>query len=258
MIRLFVSDIDGCLSEPYQVMDLEILGEIAALARLGGKLDGHHHVPALSLCSGRPMSYVEGMAQMLGIQLPVLFESGGGLFDPVAGRVIWSPHLTPEVLEEVREITRWLETDCVPGTSMRVDYAKRAHAGVIGPNPDEILAAIPGVKDFIAREGLKCEVLPTHLSIDVVAYGITKETGMDWLADMLDLSLDEIAYIGDSMGDFKTLQRVGTSFAPQNAKDEVKAGVDHVMPARASGVHAALKLCIDRNLQSIEIEELRN
>lgn len=257
MIRLFVSDIDGCLSEPYQVMDLGTLTEIAGLARTAGQLGGHAHIPALSLCSGRPMSYVESMTQLLGIQMPVLFESGGGIFDPVAARVHWSPNLTPELLEEVREVTRWLEIECVPGTSMRADYAKRAHAGVIGPDPDEILAAIPHVQAFVDREGLNCDVLPTHLSIDVVPRGITKETGMDWLAEMLDIRQEEIAYIGDSMGDFKTLQQVGASFAPQNAKAEVRAGVHHVMPAHAQGVLAALKMCIARNQQSVEIEELR-
>lgn len=262
MIKLFISDIDGCISEPYQAMHLPALNKLAALAMEGGVMGGTGEaepiVPALSLCSGRPMPYVECVAQVLGIQMPVLFESGGGIFDPVNARVHWSPHLTTEVQQQVREVTQWLQHDCVPGTSMVVDYAKRAHAGVIGPDPTEIIAAIPKVKQFVEDTGLDFDVLPTHLSVDIIPAGITKETGMKWLASELSLDLDEMAYIGDSLGDLKALQLVGHSFAPENAKDVVREGVECVTSAGIHGVLDAIKICMDRNQQTIEIEELNS
>lgn len=261
MIKLFISDIDGCISEPYQAMNLnglEMLSNWALTGGVVGDRKGASNVPALSLCSGRPMPYVECLTQVLGIQMPVLFESGGGVFDPVNARVHWSPHLTTEVQQQVREVTQWLEKDCVPGTSMVVDYAKRAHAGVIGPDPEEIIAAIPKVQQFVANAGLDFDVLPTHLSVDIIPRGITKETGMKWLATELSLSLDEIAYIGDSLGDFKALSLVGYSFAPENAKNVVREGVDCVTSAGIQGVIEAFKKCMDRNQQTIEIEELNS
>ncbi len=258
MIRLFISDIDGCLSEPYQAMDLEALSTVASFAERGGQIGSDAQVPALSICSGRPMSYVECLTQVLGISVPVLFESGGGLFDPRNARVCWSPYLTREVQLQVQEVTQWLEKECVPGTSMIVDYAKRAHAGVIGPDPEEVLAAIPNVQRFVEDTGLAFNVLPTHLSIDVIPHGITKETGMQWLAEELNLSLSEIAYIGDSLGDLKSLRMVGTSFAPDNARDVVKEEVDMVTSAGIAGVLDALKISVERNQQSIEIEELNS
>ncbi len=261
MIKLFISDIDGCISEPYQAMNVIALKKLSDWALEGGAVKGGDVasiVPALSLCSGRPMPYVECLAQVLGIQMPVLFESGGGIFDPINARVHWSPHLTTEIQQQVREITRWLEKDCVPGTSMVVDYAKRAHAGVIGPDPDEIIAAIPKVKQFVADTGLGFDVLPTHLSVDIIPEGITKETGMKWLAAELALGLDEIAYIGDSLGDLKALTLVGHSFAPENAKDVVREGVGCVTSAGIQGVQDAFKMCMDRNRQTIEIEELNS
>lgn len=235
-------------------MDLLVLQDIAGYAKQGGT----GVWPALSICSGRPMPYVECVSQLLGIQMPVLFESGGGIFDPKAARVHWSPHLTDEVLSQVQEVTRWFEKDCVPGTKLVVDFAKRAHAGVIGPDPEEILATIPRVEAFVEASGLNFDVLPTHLSIDVVPAGITKEEGMQWLARMLELNLQEIAYIGDSLGDLEALKMVAHSFAPENARDVVKESVTTVVAAGPSGVREAIKLCAGRNQQTIEIEELRN
>ena len=257
MTKLFISDIDGCIAQPYKPMDASGIAALTKLAQQGGALGSDAVYPALSLCSGRPMPYVECLTQVLGLQLPVLFESGGGIFDPVNARITWSPHLTPDVVKQVREVTRWFETDCVPGTLMVVDYAKRAHAGIIGPNPAEITAAIPDVEAFVASAGLDFDVLPTHLSIDVVPKGITKETGMQWLLDTLALSFDDIAYIGDSQGDLEALKLAGRSFAPENAKSVVKEAVDLVVPAQIDGVLAAIKMCIDRNQQTFEIEELK-
>ena len=257
MTKLFISDIDGCISQPYKSMDAAGIAALTVLAQQGGVLGSHAIYPALSLCSGRPMPYVECLTQALGLQMPVLFESGGGIFDPVNARITWSPHLTPDVVKQVREVTLWFETSCVPGTAMVVDYAKRAHAGIIGPDPAEIQAAIPRVEAFVQDAGLDFDVLPTHLSIDVVPKGITKETGMVWLLESLGLSFDEIAYIGDSMGDLEALKLAGRSFAPENAKTVVKEAVDQVVPAQIDGVLAAIKMCADRNQQTLEIEELK-
>ncbi len=140
---------------------------------------------------------------------------------------------------------------------MVVDYAKRAHAGIIGPDPAEIQAAIPKVEAFVRAAGLAFDVLPTHLSIDVVPKGITKETGMQWLLDSLGLSFDTVAYIGDSLGDLAALKLAGSSFAPENAKSVVKEAVDYVVPAEVEGVLVAIKMCIARNQQTLEIEELK-
>ena len=256
MIQLFVSDIDGCLSEPYQPMNLPLLADIAQLVAEGGQLGSHPVIPAFSLCSGRPMTYVECITQLLGVQMPVLFESGGGMFDPVKAQVTWHPNLTPEVKEQVREVTLWLEKDCVPGTSLVLDYAKRAHAGVIAPDPEEILRTVPIVSQFVETSGLAFDVFPTHLSIDVIPRGISKENGMQWLASALSLDLGKIAYIGDSLGDLQALRIVGASFAPENAKNVVNEEVSLVTSTHTQGVLDAMLHCQARNQQTIEIEEL--
>ena len=247
MIKLFVSDIDGCLSEPYQTMDIDRLLELSTWVKQAGRLHAHPHIPAFSLCSGRPIPYVECIAQLLGVVEPVLFESGGGMFNPRTAEVRWNPRITTEVQQHLDMVSEWMIADCLPGTSMVFDYAKRTQAGLIGPEHSEITAAIPRIESFVKSNGLSLKVQPTHLSIDVVPIGMTKEHGMQWLADELNLDLSQMAYIGDSVSDIAALQIVGRSFAPSNASTPVLAEVDEVLGEQVQGVLNALTHCIDAN-----------
>ena len=247
MIKLFVSDIDGCLSEPYQVMDIDRLVQLSTLVKEGGALHSHATYPAFSLCSGRPIPYVECIAQLLGVVEPVLFESGGGMFNPKTAEVTWNPRVNAEVRRQIEQVSNWMINHCLEGTSMVFDYAKRTQAGLIGPEHDEIVATIPRVEHFITENGFELKVQPTHLSIDVVPFGMTKEFGMQWMADEQGLKLEEIAYIGDSISDVEALKRVGKSFAPENADPLARESVDFVTAYQAQGVLDAVHACIHSN-----------
>lgn len=253
MVRLFISDIDGCLSEPYQIMDIDRLVELSILVKQGGALDQHPFIPAFSLCSGRPIPYVECIAQLLGVVEPVLFESGGGMFNPKTAEVQWNPRITPTVRTQIDHVSNWMINHCLNGTSMVFDYAKRTQAGLIGPIHEEIADTIPRVVDFVEENGFDLMVQPTHLSIDVVPVGMTKEFGMHWLAEQRGTKLDEMAYIGDSVSDVEALKLVGHSFAPENAGPPVKDAVDTVTAYQAQGVLDALKTCIKKNQDEREL-----
>jgi hypothetical protein len=168
------------------------------------------------------------MTQALGLTAPVLFEAGGGRFDPVAARTTWSPHLTDEVEAKLTTVQQWFRTECVPGTSVSIDHAKRTQAGVVSPEVEEIRALHPRTEQFVAENAPGLHVFSTDVSVDVVPPGITKRDGLEWLADHLGLGLDEIAYIGDADSDLDGLDAVGMSFAPSNATEAVRARVDHV------------------------------
>ena len=247
MIRLFISDIDGCLSEPYQIMDIDRLVVLSRLVKEGGTLDSHATYPAFSLCSGRPIPYVECIAQLLGVVEPVLFESGGGMFNPKTAEVTWNPRITSDVRAQIDQVSNWMINHCLEGTSMVFDYAKRTQAGLIGPEHEEIAATVPRVQEFIEQHGLNLKVQPTHLSIDVVPFGMTKEFGMQWMAEQQGLSLDEMAYIGDSISDVEALKLVGKSFAPENADKRTREVVHVVTAYQAQGVLDALQACISSN-----------
>lgn len=243
MIKLFITDIDGCLAEPYRSYDLEQLDTLRRHAR-----EDHGAAPALSICSGRAYPYVEAMSQALDLTTPVLFEAGGGRFDPVAARTTWSPRFTDEVESQLHTVQQWFLTECVPGTSASLDHAKRTQAGVVSPKVEEIRALHPRTEQFVAENAPGLHVFSTDVSVDVVPPGITKRDGIEWLAEYLGLGLDEIAYIGDADSDIEALRAVGTSFAPANATDAVRAQVDHVTDgAVIEGTLEAYRYCRAQN-----------
>lgn len=249
MIKLFVSDIDGCLAEPYRPYDLDRFQQMAAYAAAAPAPGASAPRPAVSLCSGRCYAYVEAMAQVLGLTTPVLFESGGGMFDPVNAQTMWNPAFTPEVEAQLQDVRRWmLDTLCGPNTTISLDHNKRTQAGIVSPSQDEINAHLPAVEAFVAEVSPELHVFTTHVSIDVLPAHITKKQGLQWLGRHLGLSMVDMAYIGDTNGDLPALQEVGLSFAPANAEERVQQEVDIVTESPVlAGTLEAYAWCVERN-----------
>lgn len=244
-IRVFISDIDGCLAEPYCAFTL---ADFVTLADFARRAEDDPRRPRFSLCSGRAYPYVEAMSQVLGLRIPVLFESGGGMFDPVAARVRWSPAFSPSVAEQIEEVRHWLIREAVPNSGMMYDYGKRTQAGIVGPDAEEVAAWVPRVSALVEAQFPDLVVFHTPVSIDVVAGTITKREAMHWLADEMGIDVAEMAYIGDTNGDLGALTEVGYAFAPANAAPAVREAVEHVTAASVSGgVIEAYAWCLRQN-----------
>lgn len=253
MIKLFVSDIDGCISEPYRPFDAERLGALRACAEAGGTPHDGAAAPAFSLCSGRAYPYVEAITQALGLRVPVLFEAGAGMFDPVAARVRWHPAFTDAMAAQIEAVRRWLHATCLPGTELMYDFSKRTQAGIAGADAAALQARLPLVEAYVAENFPALRVFHTEVSIDVLPAGITKREGLAWLAETLGCRLGEIAYVGDTNGDLEALASVGFSFAPANAAEAVRRQVMQVTPGRvAAGVEQAYAWCQAHNARLLK------
>tara|TARA_B100000965_G_C19441328_1_gene691000 strand:- start:374 stop:871 length:498 start_codon:yes stop_codon:yes gene_type:complete len=67
------------------------------------------------------------------------------------------------------------------------------------------------------------------LKIDILYQGIDdKLSVVQKICDEFKISLDQIAYIGDDIGDYRLLNSVGFSAAPNNASHYVKDVVDFI------------------------------
>lgn len=183
--------------------------------------------PVFSLCSGRAYAYLEAMTQLLGIRVPTLFESGAGMFDVTTGTSKFHPSFTPAIRRDVKDIQAFMEQviDRYPGLSM--DHAKLTQGAAAGREEYGLYDALAEIKEFVDREFPHFNTFHTHISIDVVPEGLTKAEGISWLAEEMGLSMEEVAFIGDTNGDLPALKIVGRSFCPANGQDALKAQVDH-------------------------------
>ena len=233
---------------PYEPYDLNNFALLRRYAGDAGPPKRPGLAPAMSICSGRSYSYVEAVTQLLGLTCPVLFESGGGMFDPVKAQKIWNPSFTDEVAAELEEVRHWFATDCVPGTKMSLDHAKRTQAGVVTPDTAEIEELRPKAEAFVEENLPHLVVFSTDNSVDIVPPDISKRTGIAWLCDHLEINAKHVAYIGDTDADLDALLSVGYPFAPTNAHDVVKEQVPHVTKKKViGGTVEADQWCIHHN-----------
>ena len=245
MIRLFLSDIDGCLSEPYRAWDLDRLAALRALAR-----EAEGEGLQLGLLTGRAYPYAEAVAQALDLRGPALFESGAGWFDLPSALSRYSPVFTDEVERRLAMARRFLMQKVDRSPALSYDYGKRAQVGVVSPDQEEIKALYPEVVAFVEAEVPELVAFSTPISIDVVSADLTKRAALEWVAREEGIDVSEMAFIGDTGGDIPALDLVGRSFAPANAQAAVKERVDVVTDSGClAGVIEAVQACLDANRQ---------
>jgi hydroxymethylpyrimidine pyrophosphatase-like HAD family hydrolase len=245
VVKLFLSDIDGCLAAPYEPYDLNGFRTLADFAR---RAESEAVLPRLGICSGRAYAYVEAVAQALDLRGPALFESGGGRFDLPEARIRWSPHLTPDVEQALAGVRDYFHDEVIPGSGFSYDYGKRAQSGIVGLDTEAVQRAAREVDRIVSSAFPSLAVHTTPVSVDVVPRALTKRIAIETVAEQEGLSMDEIAFIGDTSGDIGALEAVGFSFAPANAVEGVKEVVQMVTEgAVMDGVLEAYRWCVRHN-----------
>lgn len=246
MIKLFITDLDGCIAHPFLSPDWESLSGIKTL-NLRSK--NEEHIPALTICSGRPFPYVEAIGQWLDVDHPMLFESGGGMYDIQTNEITWNPQFGDDAKKAVEEIKEWLEKTLIKNyKGTYPEFAKYTDAGLVNPDSSKIALMHEEVLNHVNGNYPMFEVHATDVSVNIILKKANKGEGIRFLCEKLKIGLEEVAYIGDSSGDIPGLQIVGRSFAPSNAKHFVKDVVDNVTQKTATeGVLEAYELLIQHN-----------
>ena len=245
MIQLFITDIDGCITDPFVTPNWKPFSEIRQM-NLNSRFD--KNIPPLTICTGRPMPYAEAMAQILDIRLPFLFESGGGMYDTKRNELIWNSALTKEREKEVVEIKDWVNKNLIEKyPSSIAEFAKFTDIGIINPNPNIICRNRDEAEVFIGENFPHFEVHFTEVSVNIILKKANKGEGIKILANHLGACLSEIAYIGDSSGDISCLKKVQLPFAPANAADPVKQVARVLKGKSTDGVLEAYQFIIEYN-----------
>ena len=93
MYDLIISDIDGCLSpEDSSPLNIKKISQIAEHNRLAFTQNDR---PKLTLCTGRPIPFTEGLCRLLqNPSIPCVAENGVWLYDPSCNGYLMDPSLS--------------------------------------------------------------------------------------------------------------------------------------------------------------------
>lgn len=90
------------------------------------------------------------------------------------------------------------------------------------------------------------------LKIEYCFLGINDKVKVaEELLNILNISWEEVAYIGDDINDIQLLNKVGLSACPSNSKDYIKKLVDWVIPTR--GGDGAFRHFVEKYLETEEL-----
>ncbi|MEX2601303.1 MAG: HAD hydrolase family protein [Balneolaceae bacterium] len=245
MIKLYVLDLDGCISEPFKTPDWTSVSKIRELNR---RSRDDERIPPLTICTGRPLPYAEAVAQWLDIRLPFIFESAG-LYD-------WETNLVETGLngrlessmELINEAKSWIRDVILPDhPGVMPEFSKMMDAGIVSPDRDQIRAVSGKIVEKVHSDYPGLEVHRTDVSVNILIRGNNKLQGVNLLSGRLQIGQKEMAYIGDSEGDIPALQRVGFPLAPENAIGRVKE-IATVLPFQTTrAVLEGYEMIIERN-----------
>lgn len=220
MITLFATDLDGCLTEPFLTPNWDLFTQIR---HLNARSKSDELIPSLTICTGRPQPYAEAIAQMIDIELPILFESGAGMYHPKEVNIQWADFVTNDRLEQILVVKEFLRREIVPNFSnVTLEFSKHTDAGLIHTDVYLISKMYEIIQKFVDENRFDTEVHTTDVSVNVLIKGSNKGVGLSWLTKKLEVPLSDSAYIGDSSGDIPALKIVGRGYAPSNASEKVK------------------------------------
>lgn len=273
---LFCTDLDGTFFSSDKTASKENLDAIEYFKSQGG---------LFTFITGRVPQTAAAICRQIRPNAPYGCINGGGIFDPVENRYIWNTHVSPDVMELVREVDACLPKIGIQlNTEKEVYFCKESAAmvrfrrisglplvftpyeEVKGPvlkvvfahdDEEQILALALLLSrhpkaasfDFIRSEKHLYEILPK---------GINKGVALKKLACLLGVEMKNTVAAGDYNNDVAMLRAAGLSFAVANAVPQAKEAADYRTVSNDENAIAAIIDGLDRGIYPINENKRRS
>ena len=248
MIKLFVTDLDGCISHPFKTPKWETINKIRELNLLS-RTD--ETVPPLTICTGRPYPYAEAVAQWLDVRLPFVFESAA-LYIWEGNKIETALSSHDGALEPIRKMKQWIAVELLESfPTAQLEFTKMMDAGIVCPDKAVVKEMYPVMKKKVEADHPELEIHTTDVSVNILMPGNNKLQGMRLLAEKMGVELSEIAYIGDSGGDIPALEKVKLPYSPSNATAAVKKVTRNLKVKTTDAVLEAYQEVVELNRESL-------
>jgi hydroxymethylpyrimidine pyrophosphatase-like HAD family hydrolase len=226
-IKLISLDWEGTCSElgggtsPWPIQKI---GELAKILRMLWQIIGIRFL----INSGRQAPYIEAAYQALGIltNMPCIFENGAGLYYLTTKRFKVNPIITPGKMMRFKDICDKILVVAEANGCIK-ELGKEYSLSLDPPSGMSIENCFALVQDKIqGKEKEIIEITHSQSAVDITINGVNKESGLNFLCDEERVTLDELAAVGDSRGDWPVLERVSFPMCPANATPETKGLVE--------------------------------
>jgi HAD superfamily hydrolase (TIGR01484 family) len=194
---------------------------------------------AVTVATGRPLSFAKDVTDALDINAPCVFNGGAEIINPKTMETFFAYHLSIEKQKAVCEICKDFQVNLytdttqyeVPVTNTTQIVSETAKLFVdnieIG-KANELLWAInsiTGVEAHKTTSWSEGNVVDLHIT-DAQA---TKKHGIAELLKILRVKKSETIGIGDFYNDLPLLESVGLRIVMGSAPEDIKAIADHVV-----------------------------
>ncbi|MCM2369083.1 HAD family hydrolase [Aporhodopirellula aestuarii] len=223
---LVICDIDGCLSpESHAPINIAGLSRIAEHNRLAIQ---NRDRPVVTLCSGRPIGFVECLCRLIqNTQVPCIGENGVWLWRPTDNSFECDPAITDEHLETVHEARKLLRS-LFHASGVIQQPGKSASVALYHPDTDYLRSIVPTIAEEFQKRNWPIRVLMTWLYINCDLQHVNKATAIDRLMTQTGFQRERTAGIGDTMGDRFIAERVSWFGCPANSEAEIKEAATYV------------------------------
>ena len=263
-IRLAALDLDNTLIGPSLALSPRVKAAVAqALAR----------GVAVTIATGRGPDVAAQYAAELGLTAPLICFQGGLVYDYVQRRVLHETRLDPAIIPiivDLAEAHGWNLQFETPGMiylpresrhpegllalirlaewkrvdDLRTDMPVTPHKFILsvdGPGERDALAA--ALRARLAEAGLSLTVVPSHpILVEGLPPGLSKATGLAWLAESLGIPREAVLAVGDNDNDAPMLDWAGVGVAMGDASPAARAVADWIAPdVAADGAAVALE-----------------
>lgn len=261
--RLIALDLDGTLLDDDKQIPPRTLDLLNSLREQG---------VYITVCTGRSIHSVRPLLENTVFSTHIITDNGGMIVDAKTNETLYSDVISRNSLGIMKKIMEkygvycdvtteknmYVETLTEEGRAMYREYLMDpAVINDLRETPyDPIKFTIfgqPRVLDDIIFELEKDfgqELMPIRSGeyfIDVVKRGTTKKEGLQKLAEMLNITADEVLAIGNYYNDVEMLQYAGMGIVVENAPDDLKQIADEVTHSNnEEGVRYALEKWVVR------------
>ena len=223
-IKAISLDWEGCASEPGGGMVPWPLQKLVKLSQVLLKLYQETDIWFV-INSGRQAPYIEAALQALAVvtDSPSICENGSLLFYPLSRKFKINPAITLDKSREFLEVRKRL-VRFVDKTGATRELGKEFSLSINPPKGTGIekyyYQITEEIKDFI--ENKVVEVTHSQSAVDITIAGVNKDSGLQFFLKETGISLEEMAGIGDSRGDWPVLNKVALPLSPVNATLETQ------------------------------------